>query len=929
MQNTLQLLQSIARDYPHKGILIHSPGSIQGEGVWISYRDLLRLAEERARFLRHIKNFAFGDKILLHFSAHVDNITWYWASLCAGLVPVISTPLAHDLCSRQKHLDHLCKTLDNPVCLTTEKLEAELRCASGLEIWSSDQVLSLPSVSYISEGLHRSGTPRETDIAALMLTSGSTGTSKAVCLRHGQILRAISGKSQCHSTRENDVFLNWIGFDHVANFTEIHMHALSIGATQIHIQATDALAQPIAFLQLLSKYHVSYTFAPNFFLAVLDSAIEKEPKFDEHGIELSQLRCFISGGEANPVAVIRSLSLRLASCGAPASVIRPGFGMTETCAGSIYHSDCPEYDIRHNYEIATLGHCIPGLSARIHDEDGHQAKNGQQGNLELSGPILFSEYYNNPAATAAAFTIDGWFMTGDTAFTDEFGNINLVGRTKDTIIINGVKYPCHELELAIEAQQIPGISTGHTVAFPHRSTGSSTEDVCVVYLPKPAPEGLNSTKHVKEAIFEVLVPRLRKKPLAVIALDEKALQKTSLGKLSRSKIKAAYERGDYRQFQEEELTENGAHGVTETEKVDQSPLQVLVAKSIAEICGVPLEHTLPSTNIFDLGMTSVHMIQLKRHLETKLDLQTELPLLSLIQNPTAVLLGECLENFQSEIRQYNPTVILQSKGRKCPLWLIHPGVGEILVFIPLIKYIKDRPVYALRARGFGESEAYFRDINEAVETYYQAIKSIQPEGPYALAGYSYGAMLAFETAKRLELTAEVKFLGSFNLPPHIKYRMRQLDWLAVLLHLLYFLGIIHESDTHYLTTELQGLPSDDALDRVLAFAGPSRIQELNLDKQTICKWVDLAHNLQAMAREYEPSGSVHSIDVFCAQPLAVAAPSYNAWVKFNLRAWDDFTREERGARLHAVGGSHYTMLGQDHIVDFQEKLQQVLTTRGL
>jgi acyl-CoA synthetase (AMP-forming)/AMP-acid ligase II len=114
----------------------------------------------------------------------------------------------------------------------------------------------------------------EQDLAVLMLTSGSTGNPKAVCLQHGQIISSLSGKSIHHGTTKEDVFLNWIGVDHVANLTEIHLHAISLAAQQVHIQGTDVLANPMWFLETIHSHKVTYTFAPNFFLAALIRSCE-------------------------------------------------------------------------------------------------------------------------------------------------------------------------------------------------------------------------------------------------------------------------------------------------------------------------------------------------------------------------------------------------------------------------------------------------------------------------------------------------------------------------------------------------------------------------------------------------------------------------------------------------------------------------------
>lgn len=133
-------------------------------------------------------------------------------------------------------------------------------------------------------------------------------------------------------------------------------------------------------------------------------------------------------------------------------VIRPGFGMTETCAGSIYSRACPSYDIERSLEFASLGICIPGIEMRVMSitEPDKPAATGESGELQVSGPVVFDQYYNNPLASKEAFTSDGWFITGDLAWIDNAGNLNLAGRTKDTIIINGVNWSSTELETDIE-----------------------------------------------------------------------------------------------------------------------------------------------------------------------------------------------------------------------------------------------------------------------------------------------------------------------------------------------------------------------------------------------------------------------------------------------------------------------------------------------
>lgn len=112
--------------------------------------------------------------------------------------------------------------------------------------------------------------------------------------------------------------------------------------------------------------------------------------------------------------------------------------MTETCAGSIYNAkDCPYYDIAQEAEFCSLGEYISGIQMRIIRPNGTEAAVNEIGSLEVSGPIVFSGYYNDEKATQEAFTHDGWFKTGDLGLLDSNGRLRLTGRSKDIIVING------------------------------------------------------------------------------------------------------------------------------------------------------------------------------------------------------------------------------------------------------------------------------------------------------------------------------------------------------------------------------------------------------------------------------------------------------------------------------------------------------------
>lgn len=276
----------------------------------LSYNELLASAKTKARLLLDFVAAVNKPIILLNLDRHLDSIEWLWATVVADLLPAISTPFVNDLGQRRKHLLHLNSGFHDPLILTTARLKPEFLGIEQLRVHAIEELqheynskngekhpshYSTKAVECeeVLQGAHA----KPEDTAVLMLTSGSTGYAKVVCLRHGQMIKAVKGKAKYHGNSHETVFLNWIGFDHVANLTEIHLHAMILGANQVHVHAADLLVQPSRFVSLVGRHRVAYTFAPNFFLAALRKSLQTpaDSKICD-GADLSALRALISGG---------------------------------------------------------------------------------------------------------------------------------------------------------------------------------------------------------------------------------------------------------------------------------------------------------------------------------------------------------------------------------------------------------------------------------------------------------------------------------------------------------------------------------------------------------------------------------------------------------------------------------------------------------
>ncbi|RAL05369.1 NRPS-like enzyme [Aspergillus ibericus CBS 121593] len=925
VQNLAQLLARASASTA--GLTFYTSGA---EATRVSYANLQRDAEEKARVLRRINGLSPSSIILLHFETNHDTLPWFWAATLAGFLPAISTPFVHDPAQRKKHLHHLQTLLQEPVILTTERLVPEFLEMDELRL---HPVESLSNVNADSNGATcahpLTGTEKKAeDAAVLMLTSGSTGSAKAVPLRHGQLLTALQGKKDHHGTESDDVFLTWVGLDHVASLCEVHLHAMSLGADQVHVPAVELLRNPLRFIQLLDSHQVAYTFAPNFFLTQVRDALTDNPAVQA---DLSRLKSINSGGEANVVATIDGLTRELRRFNIQREVISPGFGMTETCAGCVHAPASPSYDLAQGLEFASLGPCVPGVEMRVMrlTAKDEPAARGEVGELQLSGPAVFAGYFNNPDATAAAFTDDGWFITGDLAWLDESGYLNLAGRTRDTIIVNGVKWSATEIEMAIEEERIPGVVPSYTVAFPCRAPGSASEDIAIVYSPTYAADDSATRFETATAIAKTVALLTGRKPAHLIPLPAEMLDKSSLGKISRTKVRTAFEKGEYASMEAED-TEAVQRYREATQRPAKTETEKRVQSTVAGLLQLPVEEINVDMSIFDLGITSFNLILLKAMIQEAVDAPVEIPMSVLMTDPTTVAISAAIDKLLSQPPVYNPIVPLQPHGTKIPLFLIHPGSGDILVFIALAAQFPTRPVYALRTRGYNTNEPFFPSIQNTAETYAHHIRQTQPEGPYAIAGYSLGSTLAFEVGKVLEAQGqEVRFLASIDYPPHIRQYVRGQNWIDVLLHIAFFLELIDQNIMAEAGKYLHGqeIARQDALVHVLSISDQERVRALALNPERLERITDIGENFRVHGESYEPEGTVERLDVFVADPPSYAALNRQDWEENKLGAWRNFSRTEVG--FYNCPGIHATMLNPVYVPEFVRSFKLAMKRRGV
>jgi acyl-CoA synthetase (AMP-forming)/AMP-acid ligase II len=262
------------------------------------------------------------------------------------------------------------------------------------------------------------------------------------------------------------------------------------------------------------------------------------------------------------------------------------------------------------HEFLDLGRPINGCEMRIVDPtDGSTLRpDGESGELQVRGPMVFVRYYNNAEATSSSFVEGGWYRTGDVGIIEN-GVMRLSGRIKDTVIVHGVSYGIPELETHL--QTVEGVTHSFLAAAPYRAPGQETEGFIIFYSPTFDLDGADASTKLfatHRALRDICVKMITLPPQFVVPIPVNQMEKTTLGKLSRARLISLFKQGQLDQHiarSEELLSEaRGATFVapsTETEKV--------LAKIYAGIFNLALGEISASDNFFEIGGTSIDAIR--------------------------------------------------------------------------------------------------------------------------------------------------------------------------------------------------------------------------------------------------------------------------------------------------------------------------------
>ncbi len=298
------------------------------------------------------------------------------------------------------------------------------------------------------------------DPSDILFTSGTTGVPKGVVQTHGRTLCVGTDWVAMTGLRCGDRYLMVNPYFHMFGLKAGILASVAAGATMLPVAVFDV---DRVLAQVEADKVTVLPGAPTLYQSILD-----HPGRAAH--DLSSLRVAVTGAADIPVELIRRVRREL-----PFSLVVTGYGLTEAGTAA---STSPEDDA---ITVATtVGRPRPGFELRVADPKGREARVGEAGEILLRGGSVLSHYLDDPEATRAAFTDDGWLRTGDVGVLDEAGCLRIVGRSKDMFIVGGFNvYPAEVENYLLEH---PAVGQAALVGVPDERMG---EVGMVFVVPRP------------------------------------------------------------------------------------------------------------------------------------------------------------------------------------------------------------------------------------------------------------------------------------------------------------------------------------------------------------------------------------------------------------------------------------------------------------
>ena len=704
------------------------------------------------------------------------------------------------------------------------------------------------------------------NLAYVIYTSGSTGQPKGVLVAHSGVSNLATAQIRIFNVQPNSRVLQFasLSFD-VA--TSDWVIALCSGAT-LCIPSNNALLAGSGLIEVLRDQAITHIELPAAVLGVL-------PKE-----ELPSLGTIIVGGEAVWADLVAKWSSGRRFFNA--------YGPTESTVCATI-AECTD-----SSESPPIGRPIANIQVYILDAQLQPVPIGIPGELYIGGAGLARGYLNQPELTAYHFILNPFtneqgsrlFKTGDLGRYLPNGNIQFLGRLDDQVKIRGFRIELGEIEAVLG--QHPAVH--ETVVMVREDIPGNKRLIAYVVVNQTSAATVSQLhQFLKQKLPEYMIPS------AIVKLE--ALPLTPNGKVDRRALLA---------------TDTARPELQSAFVAPRDTLELQLAQIWEDVLNVrPIGVT---DNFFTLGGHSILAVRLMAVIQQQFG--QNLPLTKLFQAATIEKLANTLREPTASLA-WSPLVEIQPGGSKRPFFCMPGGGGNVIYLYHLARHLgSDQPFYGLQARGLDGEQTPHTHVEDIAAYNIKAMQSVQPQGPYLLAGHSFGSYVAFEMATQLlDQGQEVALLAILDTPAPVPGDIPvevDLDDAEYLSRIAISIERFFGKSLSVSYEELQPLKPDERLNYLL-----DRLKMVNF-----------------FPPEAKPSQIRGFLQVAKANDQAYYVPKgvypnritlFRASEEFRddlAMGWDKFSCES--VDTHDVPGDHITMVTEPHVQVLAEKLRACL-----
>jgi amino acid adenylation domain-containing protein len=682
-------------------------------GDRLTYGELDRRANALARYLRAQ---GVGPETLVGIATRRS------VRMLEGLLGILKAGGAYvpiDPAYPEERIQYMVDNADIPVLVTEEALLSRLPIGDRTAVcidrdWSAIEAQA-------------DGAPFERvdpeSLAYVIYTSGSTGNPKGVQVPHRALVNFLTTMAVRPGLSHDDVLLavTTLSFD----IAGLELYLPLVTGASVVIASQEATANPQELAHLLDAHGVTVMQAtPTTWRMLIDAGWD-----GGSGIKA------LCGGEALPLALADALVER-------GLELWNMYGPTET---TIWSTTAP---ITTQGVPLTIGRPIANTTLYVLDEELAPVDVGEPGELHIGGAGLARGYRGRPDLTEERFLQHPFdpdpqariYKTGDLVRYRDDGEVEYLGRLDHQVKIRGFRIELGEIETVLARHP----SVREAVAVAREDTPGDPRIVAYVRQPDAAATAVELREYVGRSLPPYMVPS------TVVTLEQFPL--TLNGKVDRKALPApVYERSESVEY------------VAPRTQTERRLVKIWQDELGVDRVGI-------TDDFFDFGATSIVAARLIARVQRSL--AKDLALAPIFEARTIEQLARVIDEGGAGAR-WTSLVPMQTVGPSEPIFCVHGGAGTVLHLEPLARLLaQERPFYALQSRGLYGGAPPLETVEEMADHYLREIRTVQPVGPYYLAGYCFGTIVAFEMAHRLRSNGEaVNLLAMFNGPSSTWLRM--------------------------------------------------------------------------------------------------------------------------------------------------------------